>query len=115
MTPSLPCVAKFLSLFFIAIAAVIAIGLTLRPGTVLSISDQALATSIARTADASATGGCHHRADSWTCTDGDSRIYRATVGDYGCWEAVTVTTGGKVASLDPVEGCVSLPDVLGLK
>ena len=107
--------AKFLSLFFIAIAAVIAIGLTLRPGTVLSISDQALATSIARTADASATGGCHHRADSWTCTDGDSRIYRATVGDYGCWEAVTMTTDGKVSSLDPVEGCVNLPDVLGLK
>lgn len=105
--------AKFLTLLFIAIAATIAIGLTLRPGTVLSISDEALATSIARTADASKPGGCHHRADAWVCTDGDSRMYRATVGDYGCWEAVTVTPDGKVSSLDPVEGCVNLPDVLG--
>lgn len=106
--------AKFLSLFLISIGATIAIGLALRPGTVLSISDQALATSIARTADASKTGGCHHRNDSWFCTDGDSHMYRATVGDYGCWEAVTVTPDGKVESLDPVTGCVELPDVLGI-
>ncbi len=103
-----------MTLFVIAIVATVAIGLTLRPGTVLSISDEALATSIARSADASKPGGCHHRENSWFCTDGDSRIYRATVGDYGCWEAVTVTRDGKVSSLNPVSGCVNLPDVLGL-
>jgi hypothetical protein len=108
-------VAKFLTIFFIAVVAVVAIGLTLRPGTVLGISDVALAASIARTADASEPGGCHHRANTWFCTDGDSRMYRATVGDYGCWEAVTVTPDGTVSSLHPVEGCVSLPDVLGLR
>lgn len=105
--------AKLMPLFLIALVATAAIGLTLRPGTILSISDEALATSIARSAD-SDPGGCHHRRDTWYCTDGDSRIYRATVGDYGCWEAVNVTSTGVVVSLDPVSGCVSLPDVLGL-
>jgi hypothetical protein len=105
-------VSKLMPLFFIALVAVAAVGLTLRPGTLISISDEALATSIARSAD-SPTGGCHHRKGAWFCTDGDSRIYRATVGDYGCWEAVNVTPDGKVASLDPVSGCVNLPDVLG--
>jgi hypothetical protein len=41
-------------------------------------------------------------------------MYRATVGDFGCWEAVRVDGDGKVISLEPVSGCVSLPDVLGL-
>jgi len=100
-------------LFFVVLAATVAVGLTLRPGTLLSISDEALATSIARSAD-SDPGGCHHRGEAWFCTDGDSRLYRAAVGDYGCWEAVKVTPAGKVASLDPVSGCVNLPDVLGL-
>jgi hypothetical protein len=104
---------KLVPLFFVVLAAVAVAGLTLRPGTVLSISDEALATSIARSADAD-TGGCHHRRDAWFCTDGDSRMYRATVGDYGCWEAVKVTAGGKIASLEPVSGCVNLPDVLGI-
>jgi len=108
-------VRKFIGMFFVAVAVLVAVGLMMRPGTVLGISDQALATSIARSADASAIGGCHHRDDRWFCTDGDSRIYRATVGDYGCWEAITVTPGGKVASMEPVEGCVSLPDVLGFR
>ena len=105
--------SKLVPLFFVVLVAVAVAGLTLRPGTVLSISDEALATSIARSADTGA-GGCHHRRDAWFCTDGDSRMYRATVGDYGCWEAVTVTPAGKVASLEPVSGCVNLPDVLGL-
>ena len=74
---------------------------------------EALATSIARSAD-TAAGGCHHRRDAWFCTDGDSRMYRATVGDYGCWEAVKVTPAGKIASLEPVYGCVNLPDFLGI-
>lgn len=104
---------KFFGIFFVSVAVLVVVGLTMRPGTVLGISDQALATSIARTADASGAGGCHHRDDRWVCTDGDSRIYRATVSDYGCWEAVSVTADGKVASLEPVDGCVSLPDVLG--
>ena len=105
--------SKLVPLFFIVLVAVALAGLTLRPGTVLSISDEALATSIARSAD-TAAGGCHHRSDSWFCTDGDSRMYRATVGDYGCWEAVKVTPAGKIASLEPVSGCVNLPDVLGI-
>lgn len=105
--------SKLVPLAFIALIAVALAGLALRPGTILSISDEALATSIARSADADA-GGCHHRGDSWFCTDGDSRMYRATVGDYGCWEAVTVTPAGKIASLDPVSGCVNLPDFFGL-
>ena len=105
--------AKLVPLFFIALAATAAIGLTLRPGTVLSVSDEALANSIARSAD-SAPGGCHHRRDAWFCTDGDSRMYRATVSDFGCWEAIKVTAGGEIVSLDPVSGCVNLPDVLGI-
>jgi hypothetical protein len=106
-------VSKLVPLLFVVLAVVAAAALAMRPGTVVGISDQALATSIARSADAT-TGGCHHRRDSWFCTDGDSRMYRATVGDYGCWEAVAVTGRGKVASLEPVSGCVNLPDVLGL-
>jgi hypothetical protein len=105
--------SKLVPLFFIVLVAVALAGLTLRPGTVLSVSDEALATSIARSADAD-KGGCHHRRDAWVCTDGDSRMYRATVGDYGCWEAVTVTPRGKISSLEPVDGCVNLPDVLGI-
>lgn len=105
--------SKLVPLFFFVLVVVAAAGLTLRPGTVLSISDEALATSIARSA-ATGAGGCHHRDDDWFCTDGDSRMYRATVGDYGCWEAVKVTPAGKVASLEPVSGCVNLPDVLGI-
>jgi len=105
--------SKLVPLFFVVLAVVAVAGLTLRPGTVLSISDEALATSIARSADTDA-GGCHHRSETWFCTDGDSRMYRATVGDYGCWEALTVTAAGKVASLEPVNGCVNLPDVLGV-
>ena len=105
---------KYFGLLFVAIAVTIAVGLTLRPGTLMSVSDEALATSIARSADASKAGGCHHREKSWFCTDGDSRMYRATVGDFGCWEAITVTESGKVTSLEPVQGCVNLPDVLGL-
>ena len=85
----------------------------MRPGTVLGISDQALATSIARSSG-SAAGGCHHRRGTWFCTDGDSRMYQATVGDFGCWEAVKVDDGGRVVSLDPVSGCVNLPDLLGI-
>jgi hypothetical protein len=104
---------RFVPLFFVALLLVAAAWLSLRPGTLVGISDQALATSIARSADTKA-GGCHHRGDSWFCTDGDSRMYRASVGDYGCWEAVTVTARGEVSSLDPVSGCVNLPDVLGL-
>jgi hypothetical protein len=111
--PSLEGVSKLIPLFLVVLAAVAVAALTLRPGTLISISDEALATSIARSAD-SDPGGCHHRRDAWFCTDGDSRMYRATVGDYGCWEAVNVTPDGKVASLDPVYGCVNLPDVLGL-
>jgi hypothetical protein len=106
-------VGKLLPLFLLALVVTAAVALALRPGTVLSISDEALATSIARQAG-SPTGGCHHRRDAWFCTDGDSRMYRATVGDYGCWEAVTVDAGGRVVSLDPVSGCVNLPDVLGI-
>ncbi|HET6832099.1 MAG TPA: hypothetical protein VFH44_12205 [Solirubrobacterales bacterium] len=104
---------KLLPLFLLALAVIAAVALTLRPGTLISISDEALATSIARSAGSPA-GGCHHRRDAWFCTDGDSRMYRATVGDYGCWEAVTVNAAGKVVSLDPVSGCVNLPDVLGI-
>lgn len=105
--------SKLVPLFFVALVVVAVAALALRPGTVVGISDQALATSIARSAD-TAAGGCHHRRSTWFCTDGDSRMYRATVGDYGCWEAVAVTENGKVASLEPVSGCVILPDVLGL-
>jgi len=90
-----------------------ALALMMRPGTLVSISDEALATSIARSSDSGA-GGCHHRRDTWYCTDGNSEMYRATVGDFGCWEAVRVDGDGKVISLEPVSGCVNLPDVLGL-
>ena len=105
--------SKLIPLFFVALAIALVAGLAVRPGTLVSVSDQALATSIARSADTDA-GGCHHRGDAWSCTDGDSRMYRATVGDFGCWEAVTVDSGGKVVSLEPVTGCVDAADVLGL-
>jgi len=106
-------VSKLIPLFFVALALALAAGLFLRPGTLVSVSDEALATSIARSAGVDA-GGCHHRGDRWTCTDGDSRIYRASVGDYGCWEAVKVDAGGAPVSLEPVSGCVDLPDLLGI-
>lgn len=105
--------SKLIPLFLVALAIAIAAALVMRPGTLVSVSDEALATSIARGADTEA-GGCHHRGARWTCTDGDSRIYRATVGDYGCWEAVRVDSGGRIVSLDPVSGCVDLADLLGL-
>lgn len=105
--------AKLLPLFLLTLVVLAAIALTLRPGTLISISDEALATSIARSAGSPA-GGCHHRRDAWFCTDGDSRLYRATVGDYGCWEALNVDRRGEVISLDPVSGCVNLPDFLGI-
>lgn len=105
--------AKLLPLLLVGLAVAAAIALFARPGTVFSVSDRALATSIARDAG-SATGGCHHRRDAWFCTDGDSRMYRAVVGDFGCWEAVRVDAGGSVVSLDPVSGCVNLPDVLAI-
>jgi hypothetical protein len=106
-------VAKLLPLLLVGLAVAAAAALFVRPGTVISVSDRALATSIARNAG-SETGGCHHRREAWFCTDGDSRMYRATVGDYGCWEAVKVDAGGRIVSLDPVSGCVNLPDLLGI-
>ena len=105
--------SKLIPLFFVALVVVAALALMMRPGTLVSVSDEALATSIARSSDSGA-GGCHHRRDTWYCTDGNSEMYRATVGDFGCWEAVRVDGDGKVISLEPVSGCVNLPDVLGL-
>jgi hypothetical protein len=106
-------VAKLLPLLLVGLAVAAAAAMFVRPGTVISVSDRALATSIARNAG-SETGGCHHRREAWFCTDGASRMYRAIVGDFGCWEAVKVDAGGRVVSLDPVSGCVNLPDVLGI-
>lgn len=102
---------KLLALVLVLVSLAAIAGLLLRPGTVIGVSDDALAESIARSTDSGETGVCDGSDEEKTCSVGMGGGYAVTIGDYGCWDAEPAARGGMVEDLS---GCVTVLDYAGI-
>lgn len=103
-------------LILIAIAAIAA--LSLRPATVIGVSEKSLAYSVRQAADVDETGRCQELRDDeeFACTvfgrkPAPEVRYRVEVDDYGCWNA---RTDPKVFDAQSLDGCVTIIDLIRL-
>ena len=120
---------KLLGIVVVLVSLAVIAGLALRPGTVIGVSDEALAESIAGAQDAEKPGKCKGPDDARACTgEGDERL-RVTIDGYGCWDAKPDTSGGAgggkgkgkaagsdaqvAGSAEKLSGCVNALDSVG--
>lgn len=108
---------KLLAIVIIVVAIAAIVGLALRPGTVIGVSDDALAESVARASDAKDAGTCSGEDDRRTCSGGGQTL-QVTIGDFGCWDARASRekrsqAAGPEGSAESLSGCVTVLDYIG--
>lgn len=108
---------KLLAVVLVLVSIAAIVGLALRPGTVIGVSDDALAESIARAADTPRAGRCEGGDERRLCRD-DRSTYRVEIGDLGCWDATVAAGGdegqGRRGGEPTLTGCVTILDLVGI-
>lgn len=109
---------KLLAIVVVVAAIAAIVGLALRPGTVVGVSDDALAESVARASDAKDAGTCSGEDDRRTCS-GEGPTWRVMIEDFGCWDATAgrgkgSKPGGAKGSTVSLSGCVTVLDYVGI-
>lgn len=117
---------KLVAIVVVVVSIAVIAGLVLRPGTVIGVSDEALAESIAGAQDAAKAGKCAGGDDQRTCTGDGGGDLRVEIDNYGCWDATAAggkgggAAKGKAAkpgangrSAEKFSGCVNVLDYVG--
>lgn len=104
---------KLLAIVLTLVSLAAIAGLALRPGTVIGVSDDALAESLARATDAREAGRCQGADERRSCVAGQGE-YEVRIDDFGCWDATEGKDSRRGDSSPGVSGCVTVLDLVGI-